>query len=55
MDPSRAHIKRHDPVWGVGWVLVASGGSRRAAERGKTLFVVQFEHGVSAPVSRGLT
>jgi hypothetical protein len=52
MDASRADIKRHDPVWVWDGCWLPAVVADVLLEPGKTLLVVQFEHGVSAPVSR---
>jgi hypothetical protein len=51
MDASQADIKRHDPVWVWDGCWFPAVVADVLLEPGKTPFVVQFEHGVSAPVS----
>jgi hypothetical protein len=51
MDASRADIKRHDPVWVWDGCWLPAVVADVLLEPGKTLFVVQCDHGVSAPVS----
>jgi hypothetical protein len=52
MEASQTDIKRHDPVWVWDGCWLPAVIADVLLEPGKTRFVVQFEHGVSAPVSR---
>jgi hypothetical protein len=47
---SQADIRRHDPVWVWDGCWLPDVVADVLLEPDKTRFVVQFEHGVSAPV-----
>jgi len=51
MDPSQASIKGYDPVWVWDGCWLPAVVADIVLEAGKPFFVVEFEHGVSAPVS----
>ena len=51
MDASQATIKRHDLVWVWDGCWSPAVVADIVLESGESLFIVEFEHRVSAPVS----